>query len=528
MTVNASKTDLLAGTRRRYLALWFPFLPSDRLRRERALACEEPDERPLVFTQKIGGALKLFHCDRKATSLGLAPGLTLADARARIPDLNVVEADPERDEQFVLHLAAFFDRISPLIALDPPYGLMIDITGCAHLFGGEGDLYARLNAWTGRYGLAAFSVIAGTPDAARALVRFGKPGIVAPGDDAAATRPLPVAALEASDETRLALSRAGLKRLADVADRPSKALSARFGRGLATKLGRILGAEDRRISPLRAPPDCSVAVHFAEPVLQADALMEALMGLAERAAHSLEQQGKGGRSFEASFFRADGAVRRVTVETALPSRAAASILRLFKERLDSIADPIDPGFGFDIIRLEVRVSEPLAHAQQDLSRRAADDEAVADLIARLAVRLGRERVHRFVEEDTHNPQRSVSQAPALDQAASTQVWSSPEAGEPPSRPIQIFEPPQRIEVNFVDVPDGPPKQFRWRRVLHVIDYAEGPERISPEWWRADRAGETHDYYRVEDEGGRRFWIFRAGILNRETAAPEWFLRGVFA
>lgn len=527
MTASASTTDLFAS-KRRYLALWFPFLPADRLRRETPADCARPADAPLVFVEKIGGALKLVHCNQAAARLGLVSGLTRADALARIPELAVVDADHQADAEFLTRLADFFDRVSPLVCLDAPHGVMIDITGCAHLFGGEVALRARLKSWAERAGLALRSAIAGTPDAARAMVRFGSPGISAPGADEAKARLLPVAALEASDEAHLALSRAGLKCLADLADRPSKALAARFGQGLVVKLRRILGLEDRRISPLRPLPACSTAIHFPEPLLDLTALTIALGTLIERTVEMLEERGEGGRALEASFFRTDGAVRRVRVETARPSRNAASLVRLFQERMETLADPIDPGFGFDIVRLSVLTAERHDQAQPDLENGVTSEEAVSDLLDRLVVRLGRDRVLRFAEGDTHNPVRAAQPVAAAEAGLSGKAWTAPDGAEPPSRPIQFFEPPQPIEAGLFDIPDGPPKNFRWRRVLHVIAHAEGPERIASEWWRSDGASETHDYYRVEDMEGRRFWIFRAGLYGRETNSPRWFLRGLFA
>jgi protein ImuB len=78
------------------------------------------------------------------------------------------------------------------------------------------------------------------------------------------------------------------------------------------------------------------------------------------------------------------------------------------------------------------------------------------------------------------------------------------------------------------VPDGPPIRFRWRRVLHAVIRADGPERIAPEWWRTPEGTATRDYYRVEDENGRRFWLYRDGLYDRETGTPRWFLHGLFA
>lgn len=516
---------------RRYLALWLPFLPTDRLRRQEMRQQKTPasgglDEPPLALVEKDHGALRLAHCDQRAVALGLTRGLTLADARARIPDLEVRDAEPQADERFLHRLAAFCERFTPLVALDAPHGLVLDITGCAHLFGGEAALYDMVGARLRRSGLSLRAAIAGTPQAARAVSRFGAGGLIAPDGDEAAVRPLPVAALGVSAETVTALSRAGLKTIACLADRPSMALSARFGEVIATRLKRTLGHEDARITPLRPPPDCVVERHFAEPLLDAQGLEQVVTRLIAEAARLLEQRAEGGRVFEIHFFRTDGAVRRLSIETGRPSRDAPAILRLYRERIDTLADPLDPGFGFDAVRLAVPVCEPLSEAQASLDGAIVEDEAVADLVDRLVARFGRDRVLRFVAQDSHDPRREASAVPVAAPVAGS-AWPAPQPNEPPTRPLQLFEPPQPVET-LAEVPDGPPLKFRWRRVLHEIARAEGPERIAPEWWRDGPQPPMRDYYRVEDAQGRRFWLFRAGLYEQGREPPRWFLHGLFA
>lgn len=509
---------------RRYLALWFPYLASERLRRRGSAG---PDERPLVLVEKDHGALRLADCDSQAVALGLTRGLTLADARARIPELTVVEADPAADRRLVEWLAALCDRFTPLVALDPPHGLVLDITGCAHLFGGEAALRQRVGRSMDWLGLTVFASIAGTPQAARALSRFGRCAISFPGEDEQRTLPLPVSALEAPSQTVIALSRAGLKTLGDLAGRPSHTLAARFGEGLVTKLRRILGHEDARITPLRPPPDCVVERHFPDPLQDTKGLEEIVARLLGEAGRLLEARGEGGRAFEVSFFRSDGAVRRLQLETGRPSRDVAAILRLYRERIDSLADPLDPGFGYDAIRLSVPVCEPLGTPQASLDGRAVEEEAVADLVDRLVTRFGRERVLRFVARDSHQPEQEAALVPAAAKSNEALPWPVAQPDEPPARPLQLFEPPQPVET-LAEVPDGPPLRFRWRRVLYEIARAEGPERIAPDWWRDGPGEHTRDYYRVEDAQGRRFWLFRAGLYGRETTSPRWYLHGLFA
>lgn len=510
---------------RRYLALWFPFLPTDRLRPPIARHGGSPAE-PLVVAQSVKGALRLAAASREALALGLTPGLTLADARARVPGLTVADQDPEADAALLGRMAEACDRWTPLVALDPPHGLILDVTGCAPLFGGEAALRRLIIARFRQGGFAVRASIAGTPDAARALARFGRVTIAPPGGEALALRPLPVAALGLGEDVRRALSLAGLKRIADLADRPSGPLAARFGEELTTRLRRTLGEEDRRITPLRPPPACRVERRFPEPIAHADTIEATIRALLGQAAALLEAAGQGGRAFEASFFRTDGAVRRVSVETGRPTRDVASVLRLLRARLDVLADPLDPGFGFDLIRLAVPAVEPLTELQPRFDGETRDDDGVCDLVDRLVARFGASRVLRFSAADTHDPVRASRLVPTSSPAACKSGRATPEPGEPPMRPLHLFDPPQPIET-LAETPDGPPLRFRWRRVLHKVARSEGPERIAPEWWREPQAP-TRDYYRVEDVEGRRFWLFRAGLYDRETDRPRWYLHGLFA
>lgn len=443
-----------------------------------------------------------------------------------MPGLIARDHEPDEDAALLARLAEAADRWTPFVALDPPHGLVLDVTGCAHLFGGEAGLRDDVLK---RFRAGGFSIrasLAGTPDAAKALARFGRIAIVPPGGEAAAVRPLPIAALRLEEAERAALSLAGLRRIGDLADMASAPLAARFGEELSSRLQRALGRDDIRITPLRPPPAVKVEKRFAEPIAHQEAIEGALRELASRAAALLEETGRGGRRFEAGFFRTDGAVRRIAIETGRPSRDVRAVMRLFRERLDSLADPLDPGFGFDIVRLAVPTVEPLGQTQPGLDGKAVEEDELSDLVDRLAARFGAERVLRFSAADTHDPARASRLAPAPTASRREAARAEQEAGEPPLRPLQLFEPPQPIET-LAEAPDGPPLRFRWRRALHRVVHAEGPERIAGEWWRAPDQP-TRDYYRVEDDEGRRFWLYRAGLYERETARPRWYLHGLFA
>jgi protein ImuB len=497
---------------------------------------DAPDRPPLVLVEKDRGALRITALDKRAARSRLEIGMPLTEARALLPAITTVTADPQADDACLRLCAAACERFTPLVALRGKDGLVLDITGCAHLLGGEAALHQSTRHLFTRLGLTTRVTLAGTPDAAWALARFTRLDIVEAGSEAATARALPVTALDQSTETTLALVRAGLKTLGDLADRPSHLLAARFGSELVDALQRILGHEDIRITPLRAAPEIMAETHFPEPLILMDSLLAALERLAGDIGRALERRGAGGRVFEASFFRADGAVRRLRVETAEAMREPSGLMRLIRLKIGALADPLDPGFGFDALRLAVIRSDPMGEPQRELDGSAGQTDVtgeVAALVDRLVARFGRDNVRRFVAGDTHDPIHAGGTIPFLSGKASLSGKSSlplpiPEVGSPPARPLTLFDHPQLIEA-IAEVPDAPPIRFRWRRVLHEVARAEGPERIAPEWWLAGgSAPATRDYYRIEDAQGRRFWVFREGHYEDTTARPRWFVHGLFA
>lgn len=487
----------------------------------------EWDDRPHVILARVKSALRIAHANHRALALGLYPGLTLADARARVPDLVVTDEDEKADRALVQQIAEWCDRFSPLVGFDGQNGLMLDITGCVHLFGDEAamrnDVMNRLRA----AGFSTRAAVAGTPDCARAVARHARTGVVAPGKEAEAVRPLPTAALGIGDGMVLGLARAGLKTVADVADRPRAPLAARFGADLMDRLARALGEADHPISPNRPPPELMIEQRFAEPVAQTAVVNSVLAKLAEALGRSLERHGLGGRRFEASFFRADGVVWRVAVATGQPLRDAKTLRRLYAERLDALADPLDPGFGFDMIRLAVLTIEPMLTRQAHFDGSEENGEVVAELTDRLSARFGPAHVMRFVVADSHVPERNFSTVDAISTQPTTIEWPLAPRGEPPVLPLRLFARAEPVDV-IAEVPDGPPMRFRWRRLTHDIVAAEGPERIAPEWWRDGPGTLTRDYFRVEDRKGRRFWIFREGLYEAGDGRPRWYLHGLFA
>ncbi|WP_244642159.1 Y-family DNA polymerase [Chelatococcus reniformis] len=492
---------------------------------------------------KIDNALRLTAVDDAAARLGIRRGLPLTSARAIHPDLKVVEADPAADQALLEAIADWCDRYTPFVAIEPPDGLLLDMSGGAHLFDGEEALIADITQAMARRGFTAAVALAGSIGAARALARY-RPGTIVPaGTEAQAVAPLPAAALGLPADVAQAIRRAGLATVADLADRPRAIFSSRFGALVGTALDRLRGVGDVPLSPRRPPPCFRIGQRFAEPVADAAIIAATIAGLARDLGVHLERAGQGARRVEAAFFRSDGALTRLSADTSRPTRDAAVIARLLHERLEALADPLDPGFGFDLIRLAALVVEPLDTAAGAFGGGAEAERSFTALIDRLGARFGTRRIVRFLPGDTHVPEATALPVPAIDvgRAAvrltpgATAAWQAMRgATEPPARPLRLFDPPHPIQAQprpgLGSHPDGPPARFRWRRCLHEVVKAEGPERIALDWWRTAGRLPFRDYFRVEDEAGHRFWLFREGCddpAGPESGGRRWFLHGLF-
>ena len=524
--------------RRRILSLWLPRLPTDRIKRQLSRHNDTPASNlPSIVVAKQNNALQISALDDAAAHLGLEVGLPLANARAVCPDIQVFDADEAADAQALNAIADWCDRFTPLVALDCPHGLFLDITGCAHLFGGEAALMQMLCATLTRQGFGVSAAIAGTSVCARTMNRYVHGRIIPDGEEADSVKPLPVSALGADDAITRGLRRAGLKTIGDVASRARHEITARFSADFTTLLEQALGQGDAPISPRKPLPDYIVEKRFPEPVATDNVIVMNLSALAAMLVTAMDKQGKGARRLEASFFRTDGAVRTISVDTGRPVTKSEVIDRLFRERLDALNDPLDPGFGFDLIRLSASRTEIVVQQQRDLDANVHDNDELAALIDRIAARIGGKRVVVHLPQDTHIPERAVLAVPAQHHLATAAqaVWPDRIESEPPLRPLRLFDRPEPIKVPFATVPDGPPHQFTWRRVTHAVVRVEGPERIAMEWWKQNGDGPTRDYFRIEDEAGLRFWIFRDGLYESELADEEgkpapvrWFVHGLFA
>ena len=498
----------------------------------------------------------------EARRLGLHRGQSHADACAIVPHLETAPAEPEADAAALRRLALWAERYSPTVAMDELQpgleGLMLDMTGGAHLFGGEGALLQELERRLAKAGILARAAMADAPGAAWALARFGQDRLAPEGRTREALKSLPVEALRLSESAVRLLHRFGLKRIGDLYALPRSGLARRFrgeeGMELVRRLDQALGIEAEPFEPVRPEPLYRVWRAFAEPILDAEGVAWALPALTQALAAQLDQGGKGARRLVLTAFRVDGRTTSIEVGLSAPAAAPAHLLRLLKERG---LERLDLGFGADALMVEAHKSEASKSRQGDLETRQerAGGEALAALIDRLGARLGDSAVARPVLRDSHLPERGEAWVPAGAEAV-----ASVEVADDRPRPLFLLDPPEPIQT-LAGVPDHPPAQFCWRRVTRKIAKAEGPERLSPEWWHApvpylpepetpaeteeeksrrirersearerEDAGAARDYYCVEDEDGRRYWLFREGLYDHGAPErlPTWWLHGVFA
>ncbi len=522
---------------RRVASLWLPRFATDRLGRTARRRDPGPRrEAPLATVEARGGRLFLAGLDRGAAAAGLHSGQPLGEARAVLPSLRTAPADPAAEARTLERLAGWCRRYTPWTVSRPPDSsvpgdvsggdgaLWLDIAGCSHLFGGEAALVEDLTGRLAAAGYEARAAVADTPGAAWAVCRFATDdaapiGIVPRGGARRALAPLPVASLRLASETAAALEALGLATVGALLDLPRCAVAERFGSAIADRLDAALGIVNEPIAPAAPAARYFACIDFAEPVARAEDIAAALDRLLGDLVCDLALGGRGARRLALSLFEPAGGLHRFAVGTGRPSRTARHLARLFAAPLESL----ETDGGIEAMTLAATVTEPLALRQSAFHEEEAESDVHA-LIDRLASRLGRGRIVRFAARESHVPERAVIETPALDGAGpSAAAWPAL------PRPVRLLPRPEPVEA-VAPVPDDPPIMFRWRRVHRRVVRAEGPERIAPEWWSPSGSGDPsdiRDYYRVEDEGGRRYWLYRDGLYRPDTP-PAWFLHGLFA
>lgn len=499
----------------------------------------DPQNPFALILKNSRGAAVLYALNPAARRAGLRRGQTQADARAMIPQLICKPADPDADARALTALAVWAERWSPSVSLDSAgeglEGLFLDVTGATHLFGGEAALLAQIRDRLAEAGARARVAVAPTPGAAWALARWGEAGgegVIA-DEDTVRDRlaPLPVEALRIDDRTLTQARRFGLKRIGDLYPMPRAGLARRFrdgaGVGLVQRLDQALGFAGEALTPVRPPPKYRAWRTWMEPVEDIEGVAARLAELVADLSAPLVRDGQGAKALTLTGFRSDGGTTHLSVRMGRPGRDAAIWLRLFRE---AGLGRLELGFGLDALMLTADAVEAMTARQGALESEAEakQAESLAALIDRLTARLGEDRVLTPEPVNSWIPERAERWRPALGRSPAAAT------GDAGRRPLLLLDPPEPVEA-IAELPDGAPARFTWRRLSRRVTRADGPERLSPEWWRPrpdDRQVRTRDYYRVEDDAGGRYWLFREGLYGREFSgdpgerAPSWWMHGV--
>ncbi|MBO6508069.1 MAG: DNA polymerase Y family protein [Roseibium sp.] len=485
---------------RRIVSLWFP-----RLAAERSLRAN-PVDAPFALSLFDRNSERIYDLCPRAEQPGLQRGMTLVHARSFCPGLLTRPADPEGDRRFLKLLARWATRYCPWVGLDGRDGLFLDITGSAHLLGGEEPLLDDIRARLTRAGLSACLGLASTPGAAWALSHFAE-GIAGPEETLARIGPLPLAALRLPQEICTNLERLGIATVSELYNLPRASIARRYDREVLQSLDQALGAIGEQISPLKDEPNFAVRITLPDPIGLLDDVMAGTRRLLTHLCNQLDTAQKGARCLRLTFRKVDQENQSVELKLARPMRDAERMLALFERGVSGV----DAGYGIDMIRLEAVEIEPLDMRQLDRAE-GREKDSIADLITQLGNRVGLENIQRFQPVDSHIPERSFKLVPA--------AYSSPASAWPHTRPrpLRLF-PPEPITGNGPQ----PPARFRWRgRALTTIA-AEGPERITPAWWE-DNDSWAHglrDYWRIGTRQGQRLWLFHT------PQTPGWFVQGEF-
>jgi protein ImuB len=511
---------------KRIVSVWLPLWPIERM--ARAQPSLVPADAPLALTEAGMHGIRITAVNMRAAKEGVRVGQALADARAAFPALLTQPAELRRDRTSLLRLARWCGRYGPNRNVDGDDALWIDITGVAHLFGGEAKLMDDLLARLARFNLTACAGLADALGAAHALARFApSPAIAGEGRAEARLASLPVEALRLAPDAVLLLKRLGLRRIGELYRMPRAALERRFrsakgAEAVLTRLDQALGVRSEPRRPLAEPPALYVQRSWPDPLVSAEQLEAETASLARELCTHLSARGLGARRLCLSLYRADGTVAEVRAGLSAPSWVPEHMTALLGEKLSAI----DAGFGIDVMVLAAVQAEKPGAQQGALAPRLQGGARtdVAQLVDRLANRLGAGRVRRIEPRASHIPERAEVHVAALARphAASWPVASGP------TRPSLLLDNPEPIRV-VAEVPEGPPASFVWRRVERRIVRAQGPQRVAPEWWdeiAAKKSG-TRDYYRVEDEGGAGYWVYREGLYGRDEELPRWFMHGLF-
>lgn len=496
---------------RRYLSIWFPYFATNRMARLHP----ELKGKPFLLYAPERGRMVVKASSGTLSREGIFPGMVVADVRAILPSVEVFANDPAAENKLLKDLAEYCFRYTPTAATDAPDGLILDISGCAHLWGGELPYLKTITTRFQNGGYDVRAAIADTIGAAWAVARYGKnETIVEPGKQAEALLSLPPVALRLDNTTLQRMEKLGFRKIGQLICIPQSNLRRRFGDGLLTRLEQALGTEHETLQPVRPTPVYQERLPCLEPIRTAKGIEIALKHLLETLCERFFKEGKGMRTGIFKGYRIDGKMEQISIGTNRASRNAAHLFKLFELKIPEI----EPALGIELFTLEATLVENVSETQEALwSTGGNNPKVIAELLDNIAGKAGMQAIHRYLPQDFHWPERSVKKVGNLEEQPETE-WRTDRP-----RPLHLLPRPEPVEVMVV-LPDYPPMHFRYKGKIIRITKADGPERIEQEWWL--QTGPPRDYYQVEDENGTRYWLFRLGLYGNEKT--RWFLHGFFA
>jgi protein ImuB len=498
---------------KRFVAIWFPQLITE------WLMIKQPALQtiPFVFAAPDHGRMRITAASPMVQAPGFNTGMALADARTIIPGLQAFDHKPGRAARLLNGIAAFCIRYTPIAAIDLPDGIILDASGCAHLWGGERAYLTEITNRLQNKGYTTRTAMADTIGVAWAFAHYGKQtAIIESGKEAAALFALPPAALRLPPETIECLQKLGLNQVGRFISMPRSALRRRFGHELLLRIDQALGSEEEPLQPFQPVVTYQERLPCMEPIATATGITIALQRLLDTICQRLQQEEKGIRAASFTGYRTDGKMVQIAIGTNRASHNAKHLFKLFEPRIDTI----EPAMGIELFVLQATKVEDSPAWQQKLwaGSCGVEDTGLAELLDRIANRIGAANIHRYIPDEHYWPERSLKPATALAEKSNT-PWQTDRP-----RPTQLLSKPVSIEVT-APVPDYPPMLFRYKNKLHKIKKADGPERIEREWWLEE--GPHRDYYYVEDEEGGRYWLFRSGHYTADKT-QQWFMHGFFA
>jgi len=498
---------------RRYVSIWFRHLMTDWCTIRRP----ELKHIPFVLIAPVRGRMVVTAVCPLAASQGIVLGMPVTDARALVPLLQVIHDQPGQGDRLLKALAEWFIRYAPIVAMDAPDGLILDATGCAHLWNGEASYLQEMEKRMETAGYRISIAMADTIGAAWAVARYGKETqIIVQGAHLYTLSSLPPVALRLETSVLERLQKLGLYKIEPLLSMPRAALRRRFGQALLDRLDQAVGRQEEFLEPVRPVLQWEERLPCLEPISTRTGIEIALNRLLETLCAKLSRAGKGLRKAIFQTYRIDGRIENIEIGTNRPSHHAVHLFRLLEEKIGTL----DPGPGIELFILQAPHVEDSLPGQERLWEGACrlDDARLSELLDRLTVKLGPGCIHRYLPAEHFWPERSVQKATTL-QESTTAEWL---AGR--IRPVHLLRTPERVEVS-APIPDYPPMLFRYKGKLHRIKKADGPERIEREWWLD--SGQHRDYYTVEDEDGCRYWLFRSGHYGDDQGS-RWFIHGFFA